>query len=109
MEFWEHMASNLTYVIPYVLLYLVGIVVAAINIRRLGTPAWIVVGACSILLVSIFASQIIQAYFYSTEQWTSIAWKVWGYFRMLVDLVATAAIIFAVFAGRAAGPGKTPG
>ena len=45
MTMWEYIAGDLPYVLPYALLYLIGIVVAAFNIRRAGAAAFMVLGA----------------------------------------------------------------
>ena len=100
MTMWEYIAGNLPYALPYALLYLIGIIVAAFNIRRAGATAFMVMGACLVLLFLMIAGQLVHAYMVSTQQYGNVAFKVFGFVRSALDVVATAVLIVAAFVGR---------
>ncbi len=97
---WEYIASNIPYILPYALLYLFGIIVAAFNIRRAGAAAVMVMGACLVLLVLMVAYQLVHAYMLSTQQYGNIMFGVFSLVRTALDVVGTGVLIFAVFVGR---------
>lgn len=97
---WEYIAGDLFYVLPWVLLYLTGIIVAAFNIQRARAAAVMVMGACLVLLVLMVAYQLVHAYMLSTQQYGNIMFGVFSLVRTALDVVGTGVLIFAVFVGR---------
>lgn len=102
MTMWEYIAGNLPYFLPYALLYLIGIVVAVFNIQRAGAAAFMVMGACLVLFILMVAGQLVHAYMASTQQYGNVAFKVFGFVRNALDVIATGVLILASFVGRGA-------
>lgn len=101
---WEYIAGDLPYALSWALLYLIGIIVAAFNIRRAGAAAVMVMGACLVLLFLTIAGQLVHAYMASTQQYGSgnVAIGIFGIVRSALDVIATGVLLGAPFVGRKA-------
>ena len=97
---WDYIAGNLLYTLPFALLYLAGMVAAAINIGRAPAAAFMVMTACFIMLMVLIAGQVFHAWVYSTQSYDSVGYKIYGYVRTITDLFTMGLLVFAAFVGR---------
>jgi hypothetical protein len=104
-NYWDVIAVQMANVAPFLLAYVVGIVVVFLRRRRCPKAATLAIAALTLMFLSGFLGSALQGYLFadfSGNSMTSTAWLVslvgWG--RGLVNLIALGLLVAAVFTGR---------
>jgi hypothetical protein len=101
----NYVVPQLPYIIPMLLVYLVGVVLSLLQLKRLGTPAMFALLGCGILFVSTAVFPFVQGYV-ASQLFRLSEMGLWigviGLVRMVFQVIGFSLILAAVFAGRRA-------
>lgn len=103
----QYVIQQLGYGAPLLFVYLVGIVLAAVFVRKYPLPAMLTLAGAVILAVNVFALALIQGYFinariqagWTVQEYTQITMVV-SAIAAIVRAIGTALLIGAIFVGR---------
>ena len=111
----QYVLQQLGYAAPLLIVYLVGIILAAVFVRKYPFPALLALAGCLILSLNILALTMTQGYFINAR--IESGWTVAHYSQMTMIVSAvgavfralgTALLVAAIFIGRKAKPASEP-
>jgi hypothetical protein len=103
MTMLEYVIPQLPYIVPMPLVYLVGVVLSLLQLKRLGTPAMFALLGCGILFVSTAVFPFVQGYV-ASQLFRLSEMGLWigviGLVRVLLQATGFSLVLAAVFTGR---------
>ena len=103
----EYVLQQLGYGALLLVVYLAGIILSAVFVRKYPLPAMLTLAGCVILLVNVIALALIQGYYIQarvTNNWTAAEYgqltTVIGTIGAVVRAIGSALLIAAIFVGR---------
>lgn len=108
MDFWSYLSSSAPAVVPYLVLYVVGLVLAATQLRKRGRPATLVLIGCIILIAVILLRLPFMAWLMSSPAPDLGRYRLWQSLSTTVftatNIVGLALILAAPFVSASRGP-----
>jgi xanthosine utilization system XapX-like protein len=105
----EYVLTQLPYVAPMLLVYLVGVVLSLVQLKRITKPAAFALVGCGMLFLITTASPFVQGYIFASRydrQWSDQEIGLWmgvvAIIRTLLHVTAFSLLLAAIFAGRSA-------
>ncbi len=111
----QYVLQQLGYATPMLIVCLVGIILAAVFVRKFPFPAMLTLAGCVILFLNIFAITMTQGYFiqarvesgWSAAQFSQLTMIV-SAIGAIVRALGTALLVAAIFIGRKTKPASEP-